>query len=295
MNDSSYVIVSPTRDEEKYLQFTIDSLAAQTVRPRLWVIVNDGSGDRTADIANSAALQYHWIRVVHRLNRGNRQAGSGVMEAFYDGLALLDSIRWDFLIKLDADVSFGSDYVQRCLKRFDSDSKLGIGGGTVCRKTETGKLEPESKIDPAFHVRGATKIYRKECWEQIGGLIRAPGWDTVDELKANMLGWKTLTFPDIPLEHHRPTGKAYGTWNDLVKGGRGNYIAGYHPVFMTVKCLRRLFCKPYFIGGCALWMGFMKAYLRRAPQVPDPQLIRYFHKQQLNRLLFKKSLWDSPS
>jgi hypothetical protein len=113
----------------------------------------------------------------------------------------------------------------------------------------------------------------------------------LDEVKANMLGWVTCTLPGIKVIHHRPTGAAYGAWNDMAKGGMANYIAGYHPLFMFLKCIRRMVEKPYFIGGCALLFGFVKGYLKRVPQVDDKALISYFRRQQMNRLLFRKSLW----
>ena len=107
-----------------------------------------------------------------------------------------------------------------------------------------------------------------------------------------MLGWTTLTFPDLKLVHHRPSGEAYGQWSNLIKNGRANYVAGYHPLFMFAKCVRRMFEKPYLIEGCGLWAGFMSGYLKRIPQVEDKDFIRYFRRQQMNRLLGKKSLWS---
>jgi poly-beta-1,6-N-acetyl-D-glucosamine synthase len=170
---------------------------------------------------------------------------------------------------------------------------LGIGGGLVCTSAN-GKTEAEFR-DAAFHVRGPTKIYRRECWRQIGGLIRAPGWDTFDQVKANMLGWKTRTFQDIKLIHHRPTGGAYGDWPNDMKNGLANYVVGYHPLFMLLKCVRRCVHRPYGLAALALMAGFLRGYFRRVPQVPDRQVIRYLRKQQLNCLFGRKSLWDSDS
>jgi glycosyltransferase involved in cell wall biosynthesis len=286
-----YVIVSPVRNEEKYLPFTIKSLVAQTIKPALWIVVNDGSTDRTGQIAEEAAQSNSWIKVVNRADRGFRQAGGGVVEAFYEGYYLIEKESWDYVIKLDGDLSFGPDYFEQCFARFDEDQKLGIAGGTICAEID-GVLEAESKNDPMLHVRGATKIYRQDCWRAIGGLIHAPGWDTVDEVKANMLGWKTRTLPDVKALHHRPTGAAYGTWNDRVKAGMANYVTGYHPLFMLLKCLRRMGEKPYFIGGWGLLFGFVKGYVKRVPQVADEALVRYLRQQQMNRLLARKSLWS---
>jgi glycosyltransferase involved in cell wall biosynthesis len=288
------VVISPVRNEAGYLQRTIGSMLAQTIRPVLWVIVDDGSTDGTGALADAAAAREGFIKVVHRQDRGFREAGGGVMDAFYDGYRLIGETTWQYLVKLDGDLSFAGDYFAQCFQRFGSQTRLGIGGGTVCTLVG-GVPVVESKVDPAFHVRGATKIYRRECWQAIGGLIRAPGWDTVDEVKANMLGWVTYTFADLKLVHHRPTGGAYGQWNGWIKDGRANYVAGYHPLFMFLKCLRRMVEKPYLIGGCGLLVGFLGGYAKQVPQVQDKQLIRYFRRQQINRLLGKRSLWSQPA
>jgi biofilm PGA synthesis N-glycosyltransferase PgaC len=290
MSTGTYAVISPVRNEQQYLPLTIESVVAQTVRPLCWVIVNDGSTDSTGSIADRAAEQHRWIKVLHRIDRGFRQAGGGVMESFFEGYRLIEGETWQFLVKLDGDLSFESSYFRECFARFASDPKLGIGGGTVCN-TVNGAWCVESKVDPAFHVRGATKIYRRECWQEIGGLIRAPGWDTLDEIKANMLGWGTRTFPDIRLIHHRPAGQAYGKWSNWIKNGRANYMVGYHPVFMFLKCVRRMFERPYLIAACGLWVGFVGGYLRRVPQADEKQAIAYFRRQQINRLLGRRSLW----
>jgi biofilm PGA synthesis N-glycosyltransferase PgaC len=291
MSDISYIIVSPVRDEENFLPKTIESVTSQTISPRQWLIVDDGSTDNTARIGEAAASKYSWIRVVRRANEGARRPGTGVIAAFDDGYKLVQNIAWDFLVKLDGDLSFEPDYFEKCLCRFNSDSKLGIGGGTICQKVGD-QFVVEAPGDPMFHVRGATKIYRHDCWIAIGGLLQAPGWDTVDEYKANMLGWNTYTFSDIKVQHHRKAGGAEGTWKNWVKNGLANYIAGYHPLFMGCKCGQRFFAKPYGIGALGLLVGFVSGYVRRQPQVNDPELIRYVRSQQLRKLFFRESLWD---
>lgn len=291
MTDIRYIIISPVRNEQEYIHGTIESVVAQTLRPTQWIIVDDGSSDGTGRLAEEAAQQHRWIRVVHREDRGVRRAGAGVMDAFQSGQELLGDELWDFLVKLDGDVTFEPDYFERCIGRFAADMRLGIGGGLVC-KVANGALCPESNGDPAFHVRGATKIYKRECWQSIGGLVQATGWDTVDEFKANMLGWTTRTFSDIKIVHHRPTGAAYGTWSNWVKNGRANYVTGYHPLFMLLKCISRLFKKPYGIAALGLWAGFCSGYLKRLPQIEDAQMIRYLRQEQMKRLLLQSSLWS---
>jgi poly-beta-1,6-N-acetyl-D-glucosamine synthase len=286
----NYLVITPARNEEENIAHTIQSMVAQTMPPSRWVIVNDGSTDGTAARIEAAAQAHHWIRVVHRTDRGFRKQGGGVIEAFNDGYRLVEREPWDYVVKFDADLSFVPDYFERCLAKFAADPKLGIGGGMISQEVG-GRLVCESPGDPAFHVRGATKIYRRACWETIGGLLAAPGWDTIDELKANMLGWTTLTLRDIPLRHHRYTGTADGTWKNCVKFGLANYITGYHPLFMLVKCLRRAMRRPYLVGAIGLGWGFCRGYLDRVERVDDDALIRYVRRQQMNKLLLRPSLW----
>lgn len=285
-----YVIVSPVRDEAAHIAQTLQSVVGQTVRPAKWVIVDDGSKDDTGSIVDSYAARHPWIEVIHCADRGHRVAGGGVMDAFYAGFTRVEHDAWDFAAKLDGDVSFHSDYFQRCLEHFATDPQLGIGGGTVFTLTKEG-LSPDSVGDPPFHVRGTAKIYRRACFQQIGPLVRAPGWDTLDEVRANLLGWSTRTFPDVGMVHHKPTGSAYGSWADAFKNGRANYISGYHPAFMLAKCAKRMFSKPYVVQAAGLGAGFLSGYLKRLPQLADAETIRFLRHQQIQRLLLRRSIY----
>jgi glycosyltransferase involved in cell wall biosynthesis len=287
-DEVKYVIISPVRDEEKHIAHLLRSVAAQTIRPAEWVIVDDGSTDRTGEILDQYARHYPWIRVLHRTNRGFRKAGGGVMTAFYDGYRVLQCEDWDFIVKLDGDLTFTPEYFQRCFEHFQSDPKLGIGGGDIYHEIDR-KLCLES--NPRFHVRGATKIYSRKCWEAIGGLWPAAGWDTIDEVKANMLGWKTYSFSDLRLVHHRFTGAADGLIRDRIKYGEVCYVSGYHPLFVLARCVYRLAQKPYLIGSLATLYGFLRAYLTHVPRVEDPPYIAYIRSQQLRRLFGLQTIW----
>lgn len=285
---SQYVVISAVRDEERHLRSTIESMLRQTILPAEWVIVNDGSSDNTGKIIDEYAASHSWIRSVHRPNRGFRKSGGGVVEAFNEGYRTLAAKQWDYIVKLDGDLSFSFDYFERCFERFAKESTLGIGGGIISYITD-GKEQLEDC--PRFHVRGATKIYRRECWNALGGLWPAPGWDTIDEIKASSLGWRTSSFRDLHLVHHRLTGSADGLWGGFVKNGRANYICGYHPLFMIIKCIRRLALKPVVVGSLALMYGFISGYAKRIPQVNDPEMISYLRNQQLRRLFGRDSIW----
>lgn len=285
-----YIIITPVRDEVRYIDETIASVTRQTVLPLQWILVDDGSTDGTSEILDNHAAQTSWIKVIRRDDRGCRVAGGGVIEAFYAGYSALSDQNWDFIVKLDGDLSFPPDYFEQCFKIFETEQTLGIGGGTICQ-LENGQLRVDSVGDPLFHVRGATKIYRRACWEKISPLIKAPGWDTIDEVKANLHGWTTRTFTDLKLLQHKPTGGADGSWRNWFKNGRANYITGYHPLFMLLKCVKRALHKPILIESMALLAGFCSGYLLRIPQVPDEEAIRYLRRQQIRRLLLQDSIY----
>jgi poly-beta-1,6-N-acetyl-D-glucosamine synthase len=285
---TKYVIITPVRNEEQNIASTIDSMVKQTVRPEEWVIVNDGSTDRTAEIINDRAARENWIHAVHRKDRGFRKAGGGVVEAFNDGYKALRSDDWEFIVKLDGDLSFDSDYFQRCFERFQADTRLGIGGGEIYHDLG-GKLTLERT--PKFHVRGATKIYKRDCWTAIGGLWPGAGWDTIDEVKANMLGWNTYSFPELRLHHHRFTGSADGLLKDRIKQGQVCYVSGYHPLFVVARCLFRLVHKPYVIGAAATLYGYANSYWTRRPRVEDNRYRSYIRGQQLRRLFGLQTIW----
>lgn len=286
--NTRYVIVTPVRNEEVYLRFTIESVTRQSVLPVEWVIVDDGSTDGTPEIIEGYSQRYPWIRAVYRKDRGFRKPGGGVVEAFNEGYAALGCRDWDFIVKLDGDLSFEADYFEKCFAHFEREPRLGVGGGAIFHIQDR---EMVMEGGPTFHVRGATKIYRRAVWEGMGGFWPAPGWDTIDEVKANMLGWTTRSFLELPVIHHRFTGAADGRWRNLVKNGRSDYICGYHPLFMLAKCIYRFHRKPYIIGSVGLLYGFLRGYLKRIPQVNDPAMIRYLRRQQLGRLFGRETVW----
>jgi poly-beta-1,6-N-acetyl-D-glucosamine synthase len=286
--DRRYVIVSPVRDESAHLAVTADSLVSQTVTPAQWVIVDDGSRDDTAGIARRYAAQHPWITLVQRRDRGFRAPGGGVMEAFHDGLAAVAADDWDFLVKLDGDVELRADYFEQCLARFEENPRLGIAGGAFHSPSSDGYVEERH---PMFHVRGATKIYRRACWEQIGGLIRTTGWDTYDEVKANRLGWQTYTFRDLVVRQQRTTGGVAGPWGNSVKNGLAAHIVGYDPLFMVARAAHNLLRPPRFATSGGLLWGYFGAFVRRAPRVDDRETIRYVRREQRKRLLGRESIW----
>jgi len=282
-----YCMITAVRDEEQFIARTMESVLAQTVKPLEWIIVDDGSKDQTGAVITQYAKQNSWIRLVRRKDRGHRSKGGGV-EAFLEVFPMICSRDWEYLVNLDGDLTFNADYLEQCFEQFRRMPKLGIGGGTVYVQMG-GRWQPEQA--PAFHVRGAAKIYRRECWEALGGLWPGLGWDTVDEVKANQLGWTTRSFPDLKLYHHRLSGAMWGAWGFSVMDGEADYAVGYLPLFFGLKCVRHLVKWPIFLRSIGMLYGYLRCIVRQTPRVNDHEFVRYLRAQQLRRLLGLSSIW----
>jgi poly-beta-1,6-N-acetyl-D-glucosamine synthase len=281
-----YMVITPARDEERFLPFLIESLARQTVKPRRWIIIDDGSADATAVLADAAAKQHGWIEVHHlKRNRVRKRGGASIVMQHLPREAWADV---DFILRLDADISFGPSFVEALLAEFARDPALGIAGATL--RERRGRTLGCERV-PAFHTRGATKMYARACFEAIGGLEAGPGWDTIDETRAMMRGFMTRSFTHINAIHHRPLGAADGRWRVLVAGGRAAYHAGYSPLFISARAARRALSAPIGLSGILLLSGYVGACLRREPRTAERDLVRFVRRQQLRRLMLRESLW----
>lgn len=277
----NYIIITPVRNEEDYIEKTLESVVGQIHLPQEWVIVNDGSTDSTPDIIDRYCKKYNWIKRIDRPDEGHRP-GSGVVLAFNHGFQKITVNDYDFIIKLDADLSFEKNYFNFLLDQFELNPKLGMASGT------TYNVKGEKLIMdrmPEDHVRGAAKMYRKSCFDEMGGLPAVLGWDTIDELKAQMLGWETRSFPDLVIKHYKPIGfKQKKTLKrEMLAGERLNYL-GYHPLFAILKCLYNMKRKPFIIGGVLMLTGYLIAIISRGEQIEDKEMIKFQKKKQLKRL-----------
>lgn len=282
-----YAIVTPVKNEEKYLEGMIASVVHQTIPPNRWIIVDDGSTDRTGEIIREAESRWDWItRVSIEVSSAPRKPGGEAV--LHLGLKMLNLAEFDFLARMDGDISFEPDYFDRLFREFEKNPRLGIACG-VCFGWRKGKLIEEK--NPRFHTRGALKTYRVRCYQEIGGLEKGLGWDTVDEVRANMLGWQTRSFPELKVVHHRPTQAAAGALQGWINTGIANYFAGYHPLFTLARSCRNMVRRPYVLGGLWMLYGFLSGYLKSLPRIRDPELIRYVRKQQWNRLTGKPTIW----
>lgn len=286
------VVITPCRDEARYLPALIDSVVKQTVRPVLWVLVDDGSQDQTYEIMSRAAAEHPWIRPLRRERQGPRQLGPGVVNAFNFGLSAVAGVEYDVIAKLDGDVTFGPDCFAAILRHFD-DPRVGMASGTHWLQMD-GKLVSE-RYAP-YHVPGLAKFYRRECFEDIRGLKPIYGWDILDETDARRHGWLTLSDPQIVLLTPRQQGATLGVVRGRIIWARGAYMIGSHPLFALARGVFRMFERPWLIGGLAFLYGFFSCYLDpRIHQIEDRELIRYLRREQLYRLFHGNQLPPLPA
>lgn len=283
---SRYLAITPARDEEKLLPGLIASMASQSHLPSRWIIIDDGSADDTPAILDEAARRYPWMEV-HRLER-NRPRAAGGESVIMRFLPRETWKQYDYVLRLDADLSFASDLVELLLDEFVRDPALGIAGAILYEPDRDGWREIRV---PQFHTRGAVKMYSAQCFLAIGGLEAGLGWDTVDEAHAMMLGYKTRSFRHIHAQHHRPQGSASKAWRGHLASGRAAYRSGYSAIFMVARVFRRLRTKPFGLASVMMLAGFCEGYLRKAPRAASPELVRFIRRQQVRRLLMQESLW----
>lgn len=278
------VIVSPVRDEEATLERTLRCMEAQTLAPVRWVVVDDGSTDKTPEILANAQARIPWLRVVQRANRGYRKVGGGVIDAFWDGLASVD-IDYDFVSKMDVDLEFSPRYLEHIMGHFDRDPKLAAASGKVFRPEGDDFVE-EFMIDEM--VAGQFKLYRRNVFEQIGGFVREVMWDGIDFHKARMAGYRTASFhdPELRIIHLRLMGSSdRSVYRGRLRWGRGQWFMGSSLPYVVASGLLRTREKPYVVGGALIIAGYLQAAAKRAPRFEDPAFRKSLRQWQYQRLL----------
>ena len=278
-----YIVVTPAFNEEKNIQAIIDSMISQIAQPQVWVIVNDGSSDKTWEIISSAAESHSWIKAHCRHKKRNR-GDDGLLlaseaEAFLEGieLALNTCPNPEFIVKLDADLKFAPHYFMDLFNEYANNPKLGIAGGVIYEYKGTGLMRDKTSN---AHVRGATKIYRRACYETIGGVRPVFGWDVIDEILARASGWQVKSFAQIHLIHLRRTASRGGRFAGWDRNGYMAYYIGMSPLRMFMRAFYRLITTGDITQSCGLTYGYFRNYFRRAQQLPDPSLRKLVRKHQ---------------
>ena len=283
MKDIKYVLITPARNEESYIEKTIRSVISQTVLPEKWVVVSDQSTDRTDEIVRTYAKKNDFICLV-RVKERKITSFAAKVKAFENGYMRLKGVDYEYIGNLDADLSFGEEYYESILRRFRENPNIGIAGGH--RFTVIGK-----KLIPEEHrpwsVCAGIQLFRRQCYEDIGGYVLLDRVeDTVAEIIARMKGWDVRSFPDSKVIHHRPLGEATDLILPLLfKYGASEYAIGYHPLYEIGKFFLRIRNeRPYFLSSAARLSGYFWASLRRRKKVLPHEVISYIRREQLKRM-----------
>ena len=280
--DQRYALVTPAHNEAAFLPRVVASMAAQTVAPVKWVIIDDRSTDDTWSVITAAARQHSFIEPVKITGNQIRKLGSNVVHVFNLGYGFLPA-NIPFVVKMDADVLLPPDYFAVLLEHFAADPKLGVASGkTFVPRGDSWVLERCADN----HVPGPCKTYRRACLEDIGGLIPILGWDILDVTKARQRGWRTQSYRQLPIYHLRPMGQVMGMMKTFLSYGKACYLIRCHPLFVVGRACYRALDAPYLLG-----LLILAGYIRAALQVPETErladkgLAKFLQHEQLQRLL----------
>ena len=285
-----YVLISPARNEARSIELTIKSVVAQTVLPLRWVIVSDGSTDGTDDIVRRYAAQHDWIELLRMPERQERNF-AGKVGAFRAGLARVQNLTYEVMGSLDADITFEENYFEFLLGKLAADPALGLVG-TPFREL-SGEVY-DYRFVSIEHVSGACQVFRRECFQAIGGYVpvKGGGIDHIAVISARMKGWKTRTFPEMTCLHHRGVGTAHsGPVGARLRLGAKDYAIGNHPLWEAFRSLYQMSRKPIVVGGLALGAGYFWAWVGRKERPVSAEFIAFHRGEQMHRLgkFFRRS------
>ena len=279
----AYILITPARNEALFIEKTIVSVVAQTMRPIKWVIVSDGSTDATDDIVCKYVREYSWIELVRTPEHRERHFAAKV-HAFNAGYARVKDLEYEIIGNLDADVSFDErDYFAFLISKFAEDRRLGVGGTPYRHENSTRS----SCFISVEDVVGACQLFRRECFEEIGGYlpVKDGGVDDVAYLTARMKGWRTRTFTDKLFTHHRQSGTAqHGPFKARFRTGSLNYALGSHPIWEVFRTAYQMAKRPFIIGGLMLAAGYLWAMVRCVERSMPHELVAFRRREQMQRL-----------
>ena len=283
-----YVLISPCRNEAAYMRQTLDSVIAQTCKPSLWVIVDDGSTDETPDILADYVARHDWIQVVTRQDRGHRSVGPGVIDAFYTGYNAIRVEAFTYLCKLDLDLRLPPTYFQVLMERMEANPQIATCSGKAYTE-EAGELVSERHGDETS--LGMTKFYRVDRFKAIGGFVREVMWDGIDCHRCRMHGWKALSWdePALRFVHLRPMGSSQQSiYVGRMRHGYGQYFMGSGLLWMLATAVYRIPEKPYLLGGLAILWGWLKNAAMMKPRYDDAVFRRFLRRYQMRALFLGK-------
>ena len=292
-----YVLITPARNEAAFIEQTIQSVIAQTVRPLKWVIVSDGSTDSTDEIVTKHAADHPWMELVRMPERRERHF-AGKVYSFNAGYAKLSGLNYDIIGNLDADVSFDEGYFEFLLRKFSERPRLGVAGTPF----KEGTYQYDFRFTSIEHVSGQVQIFRRECFEEIGGYvpIKTGGVDLVAVITARMKGWQTRTFTEKHHQHHRRMSSAqHSVLGTAFDGGRTDYTHGCDPLWQLFRSLYQMTQPPIVLRGVLVLTGYLWAMVMREERVVPADLIRFRKAEQMRRLrdffkmILSRRLWKN--
>jgi glycosyltransferase involved in cell wall biosynthesis len=276
----NYYIVIPAHNEEAFIALTLKSLISQTVLPKKVVVVNDNSTDKTAEIVTAFAKENPFITLVNKTSEAIHLPGSKVIQAFHKGFETLDE-NYDVIVKLDADLILPNNYFGTILNIFEKDATIGMAGGFAYIE-KNGQWILENLTDKD-HIRGAFKAYRKACFQQIGNLKPAMGWDTVDELLSKFYGWKVVTDASLIVKHLKPTGANYNK-TARYKQGEAFYTLGYGFLITSIASAKLAMMKKKPLLFLDYIKGFAKAKSAKTPLLVTPEQAKFIRSYRLQKM-----------
>lgn len=281
------LLITPARNEANHIERTARALAAQTRPPDLWLVVDDNSDDATPEILARLEAEISFLRVLsappRRTAAGPDQlALAAEARAFNSALATVDRSAYSHVGKLDADIELPPEYFEVLLARFAADPTLGLAGGTLL---EPGRNGWHQIAVPGYHVRGALKLYSRECFTAIGGIEERLAWDTIDETYARMRGFVTRSFPELVALHHRPEATADGALRGRARHGECAYILHYGLLWILLRSLKEARTWPFVLSGIAFLYGYLRAAMGSTSRVDDQQFRRFVRRELRGRLL----------
>jgi hypothetical protein len=282
-----YVLVTAARNEAALIEGAIRSVISQIIRPSRWVVVSDGSTDGTDDIVKHYANDHSWIELVRMPEHRDRSFAAKAV-CFNAGYDRLKSEEFELIGNLDADITFDPDYYQFLLSKFTEMPQLGVAGTPFIEDPDQPQnhtyAHPHADLQ---HVSGACQMFRRECFEEVGGYtpIKGGGIDWVAVTTARMKGWQTRTFLEKTCVHHRKMGTAdRGRLRARFRHGQEDYYVGGHPLWQVMRGLFQMKEKPFVLGGVSLVLGFFWAMVKRMPRPVSPELIAFHQAEQMARL-----------
>ena len=278
----NYMLITCARNEERYIEKTINSVINQTVKPSLWIIVSDGSTDKTDEIVISYVEKYSWIKLHRMPVSKDRNFGSKAI-CFNTGYQLIKQYHYDIIGNLDADISFEPSYFEFLIEKFNNNPNLGVAGTPFI---EDGYSTTEHSFEGKNHVAGGCQLFNRRCLNEINGYMHIrTGVDWVAVTTARMKGWKTQSFEEKYFFHHRSLGTA--TESKLKASfsyGEKDYLLGGHPVWEFFRVLYKMKQKPYVVGGILLGVGYFASVVSCKKKYVSPELMKFHRNEQITKL-----------